>query len=333
MMVAMKENARSLARGALLLGGVLATTFVVSLVFGAVRFSPAELLAALGDGESEAGFVLRELRLPRTVVSGLVGAFLAAAGAIFQALLRNPLADPFVLGISGGAAAGAVIAITIGAASIISPPLAAFAGALLAMAGVYAAASRNGTVRSETLLLVGVIANAFFSAVILFALALASPGTLARSYQWMMGHLAGAGQAEIAYLVPAGLAATALVVWQAGRIHLLQLGSETAWHLGIDVRNVERVMYVAACLFTAVAVAAAGMVGFLGLITPHVVRRLFGHDFRVLMPLSMLGGAALLMLSDTLARTVLAPAELPVGVLTALLGAPFFFVILRRRLA
>jgi iron complex transport system permease protein len=331
--MAAKENARALTRGALLLGAVLAAAAAVSLAFGAVRFSPAELLGALSGDGSEAAFVVRHLRLPRMAVSALVGAFLAAAGAVFQALLRNPLADPFVLGISGGAAAGAVVAISVGAASVLSPPLAAFLGALLAMAGVYAAASRNGTVRSETLLLVGVIANAFFSAVILFVLALANPGTLARSYQWMMGHLAGAGQTEISYLVPAGLAATALVVWQAGRIHLLQLGSETAWHLGIDVRNVERTMYVAACLFTAVAVAAAGMVGFVGLITPHIVRRLFGHDFRVLFPLSMMGGAVLLVLSDTLARTLLAPSELPVGVLTALLGAPFFFAILRRRLA
>lgn len=326
----MRSAAKQLTFGFVVLGAALIASAALALEFGASSFSLLRWLG--GERDAAANVVLWQLRLPRLAASALVGAALGGAGALFQALLRNPLADPFILGISGGAAAGAVIAITLGATAVFSPPAAAFAGALLAMAVVYGASRKQGAVQSETLLLVGVIANAFFSAVILFLLAVSDPTAVVKANHWMMGHLGGAGVREIWMLTPLVAAGGALVLADANRVHLLQLGAETAWHLGVDVKRIERRIYFAACLLTAGAVAAAGMIGFVGLIVPHVVRRLFTSDFRILFPLSLVGGAVLVILSDTLARTILAPAELPVGVLTALLGAPFFFVLLRRRL-
>lgn len=317
------------------------------LIFSAIVFVAAVLFAlATGDAsvslpdivatfrglaDAQTRFIILELRLPRTLVAALVGASLAGAGAIFQSLLRNPLADPFVLGISGGAATGAVLVITAGISTVFATPAAAFVGALAAMAIVYGIGRSQGRLNTHTLLLAGVIANAFFTAVILFVLALADPTTLMRAYHWMMGHLSATSWGDLRYLLPFSIAATLIGLWDARRIQLVQLGPETAWHLGVDVAAVERRMLFASCLLTASAVAAAGMIGFVGLITPHIVRRLFGSDFRILFPMSLASGATLLVLSDTVARTVLAPGELPVGVLTAAMGAPLFLFLLRRR--
>jgi iron complex transport system permease protein len=245
--------------------------------------------------------------------------------------MRNPLADPFILGVSGGAATGAVLAITLGASWAFAPPTAAFLGALAATVLVYATARRSDGVHPETMLLVGVIANAFFSAIIMFLMAISDQTTLMRSNHWLMGHLSSAGLSNLSHLVPLTLFPAMYIAVKANRIHLLQLGIESAWHLGVDVNRLQRGMFLAACLLTAGAVSASGLIGFVGLITPHIIRRAFSADFRILFPLSLVGGAALVILSDTAARTLLAPSELPVGVLTAALGAPFFLFLLRRR--
>ena len=313
---------------------LLIAVVLAALATGDASVPVRDLLATFrGMADAQTRFIILELRLPRTVVAALVGASLAGAGAIFQSLLRNPLADPFVLGISGGAATGAVLVITTGVTTILATPAAAFVGALAAMALVYGIGRSQGRLHTHTLLLAGVIANAFFTAVILFVLALADPTTLMRAYHWMMGHLAATGWKDLRYLLPFSFAATLIALWDARRIQLVQLGPETAWHLGVDVTAVERRMLFASCLLTASAVAAAGMIGFVGLITPHIVRRLFGTDFRILFPMSLVSGASLLVISDTVARTLLAPGELPVGVLTAAMGAPLFLFLLRRRVA
>ncbi len=317
---------------------VSSVVFIAAILFalavGDASIPLRDIIATVrGLADDQTRFIILELRLPRTMVAALVGAALAGAGAIFQSLLRNPLADPFVLGISGGAATAAVIVITAGFTAFIPTPVAAFLGALAAMALVYGIGRSQGRLNTQSLLLAGVIANAFFTAVILFVLALADPTTLMRAYHWMMGHLAATGWQDLKYLIPFIVAAAVIVLWDARRIQLIQLGPETAWHLGVDVTSVERRMLFASCLLTASAVASAGMIGFVGLITPHIVRRLFGSDFRILFPMSMISGASLLMISDTIARTVLAPGELPVGVLTAAMGAPLFLFLLHRRVA
>ncbi len=334
----MNVLARRLLLGSGILVGLLALAALVSLGIGTVAIPFGDVLGALfsgaaSDAGAEAGFIVRELRLPRVLAAGFVGAALAGAGALYQALLRNPLADPFILGISGGAAVGAVLGMTVGLAGSLSLSGAAFLGALGAMALVYGAARGRGHVNTDTLLLVGVIANAFFSAVLLFLLSVARDDGLVRSVYWMMGNLASADYRALLYLSPVLAVLAVFVLRDAKRIHLLQLGAETAWHLGVDVRRTEMRMYVAASLLTAMAVTTAGLVGFVGLVIPHLIRRLFGADFRILFPLSMLGGALLLIVSDTAARTILSPRELPVGVLTAFLGGPFFYWVLRRRAA
>ncbi len=323
---------RSLFTGLLILGLLLLLVGVLSLSFGAAAFGFGDMFAALaGNGETQVRFILLELRLPRTLASAFVGAALAGSGAVYQSLLRNPLADPYILGISGGAAVGAVFALTLGAQGSLSVASAAFAGSVFAMLIVYGAARRQGRVNTETLLLVGVIANAFFNALLLFLQSLASDEGIVRATYWMMGNLRSSRLEDLQLLGPVAAVAAAVVLRDARSIHVLQLGAETAWHLGIDVRRTERRMYIAASLLTAAAVTLSGLIGFVGLIVPHILRRVFGTDFRVLFPLSLLGGALLLVVSDGIARTAIAPAELPVGVLTAMLGGPFFIYLLRRR--
>ncbi len=325
---------RKLVLGLVATGGILLVSGLLSLAYGPVAITLHDIVQALlGRASDETQFILVGLRLPRTLVAMLVGAALGGAGALFQALLRNPLAEPFILGVSGGAAAAAVLTISIGLTAVFAPAAAAFAGAVAAMLIIYSFSQRGGAVRTDILLLVGVVANAFFSAVILFALAVTDSGRLMRAYNWLMGHVGSAGYVDILYLLPVVIIGAGLILSRANEIQLLQLGRETAWHLGVDTRRLETFMFVSACLLTGAAVAAAGIIGFVGLIVPHIVRRLVTSDFRVAFPLSMVGGAALLVLSDTLARTLLSPSELPVGVLTAMLGAPFFLFLLRRRMA
>ncbi|PNU20223.1 hypothetical protein C2E25_08530 [Geothermobacter hydrogeniphilus] len=315
-----------------ILTAALAVALLLSLLAGSLTLSPAELLAVLlGRSESptHAAIVLK-IRLPRALLAALVGAALGASGSAFQAVLRNPLADPYILGVSGGAALGAVAALTLGFSSPLLLPAAAFAGACGALLLVYwIARAHRGS--PHTLILSGVMVGSLASALLLFLLWMAPADPVRTAVFWLAGNLA---LADVGWLPWAalwtGLAFCGL--WaQSGALDLLTQGEETAADLGLEVGRARLLLFAAAGALTAAAVALAGLVGFVGLTVPHVARLLWGASHRHLLPASALLGAAFLVLADALARTLLAPAEIPVGVVTALLGAPFFLYLLRRQ--
>ncbi|MEE2702581.1 MAG: iron ABC transporter permease [Myxococcota bacterium] len=294
----------------------------ISLAFGSAREPTAEILL--------------EIRLPRVVIAALVGAGLATAGALLQALLRNPLADPYILGISGGAALGGVAALALGwslGAGAFTVPVFAFAGALGATALLYAIASAGGRAPGYSLLLTGVVFNAFASSVIVFLTTAVDVGRLAGIFLWLIGSIRLVEPwliAMVAALLARGLG---VGIHAAYALNLLTLGDETARHLGVEVARVRRRILLATALMIGASVAVSGLVGFVGLVVPHLLRLVIGSDHRLLVPASALLGAAFLMLADTLARTLLQPTELPVGALTALVGGPLFLWLLRRDLA
>jgi iron complex transport system permease protein len=279
--------------------------------------------------------IVVHLRLPRVLLAITVGAGLAGAGAVFQGLLRNPLADPYIIGVSGGAAFGATLAITTGLAAgalgIAATPLLAFAGALAATTAVYGLARGGGETPVEDLLLAGVAVSAFLAALVTW-LQLAGGESLQRVIFWLMGGFSGRGWPHLAMAAPSVLVGLG-VAWLFGRdLNALLLGDETAQSLGVEVGATRRVLIAASSLMAAAAVAAAGLIGFIGLIVPHLLRLAVGPDHRRLIPAAALGGAILLVLADMLARSAIMSTELPVGVLTAAMGAPFFlFVLLRER--
>jgi iron complex transport system permease protein len=303
-----------------------------ALTMGSVRLSPAEVWAGLCGGRSEvqAAIVIREIRLPRILLAMLVGAALAVSGTGLQALLRNPLGDPYVLGISSGAALGAIVALWAGGRVAAVSPLVAFLGAVLTMFWVYMLGRRAGRLASYTLLLAGVVTASFLSAVILFVLTLLSSRDVRGTAFWLMGDLSVVTDAQLRLLVPAVLLAIAGLYWFAKDLNVLLLGEKEAAHLGVNVTRVETAVYLLTSLLTALAVSVSGAIGYLGLLVPHLGRMLVGNDHRMLLPTAALGGAIVLVLSDTLARTILAPAELPVGAVTAVAGAPVFIYLLRR---
>jgi iron complex transport system permease protein len=274
-------------------------------------------------------------RLPRTLAGALVGGSLAAAGVVFQGLMRNPLATPFTLGVSSGAALGAMLAITfgwtIGGLGIPAVPVASFAGSIAAVAIVYALArARQGGLSTTTLLLAGVTMNAFFSALILFVQYFADFAETYRSLRWLMGDLDVSAYQPIVAALPLLAVSFALFAWLARPLNLLSLGSDRAETHGVDVRRAQRVAFFSASLATGAAVSVGGPIGFVGIIGPHLVRLMVGADHRVVLPASALFGAAFLVGCDLVARTVMAPVELPVGVITALIGGPFFLWLLVR---
>jgi iron complex transport system permease protein len=284
------------------------------------------------DGGAAADIVLR-VRLPRVMLAAVVGAALAAAGALFQALLRNPLADPYVLGVSGGAAVGGILALSFGPAlgwSAQAVPPAAFAGALLTTAVLYAVAGARGRVSATHLLLTGVVFNAVASAGIVFIASLAGLTEGTSLFLWLIGSLSAA-RADAAPVVAAFLAlglACALPLLRD--LNLLSLGEESAQQLGVEVGRLQRVLLLSTSLMVGAAVSVAGLVGFVGLIVPHLMRLRLGPDHRLLVPAAALGGAAFLVLCDTAARTLFGGRELPVGAITALAGGPLFLYLLRR---
>jgi iron complex transport system permease protein len=322
---------------ATLLGVTLLASVLAGVRFGPVELTTAEVLAALtsGDVEMHRDIVL-QLRLPRTLLGVLVGGGLALAGATFQALLRNPLAEPYILGISGGASVGAVAVLALGWAGLgsWSLPLAAFAGALLAIVLVFRVATATGRAMDvRILLLAGVVVAAFFSACVAFILSISSALTVQRAVLWIMGSLAHASWQSVLLTAVYTLPAAVVLIGLARALNLMAIGEETAHYLGADVEGVKRTALVVAALITAAGVAVAGVIGFVGLVVPHAVRLLIGSDHRALLPLSFLGGAAFLTLADLIARLALDPIEIPIGVITAFVGVPIFLVLLRRSLA
>jgi len=275
-------------------------------------------------------------RLPRTLAGAAVGALFAAAGVVFQGLLRNPLATPFTLGVSTGAALGAILAITfnwsVGVAGLSAVPVAAFAGSLMAVAIVYALAqARHRGLSTTVLLLAGVTMNAFFSAMILFVQYFASFADTYRTLRWLMGDLDVSSYQPLLAALPTALAAFAAFAWLARPLNLLSLGPDSAETRGLDVATAQRAAFFSASLATGAAVSIGGPIGFIGIIIPHLVRLLVGPDHRLVLPASALFGAAFLVACDLVARTALAPVEIPVGVVTAMIGGPFFLWLLVRK--
>lgn len=319
------------------LAGALLTALAVSLRFGAVGLGWEQLWEGLrGTGEPAHIVIARDLRLPRAVLAAVAGGALALAGATFQALLRNPLAEPYVLGVSGGAAVGAILAIGTGwaGAAFWGLPLAAFGGALVAIGAVLRIARGvGGALDIRVLLLAGVVAGSFFNALILLLLSFQEAEAFRAALFWMMGSVAGATWRAVMLLAVALALALLLLLGLARSFNLLAAGEEAASFLGVRIDRVRLVAYLIASLLTAGVVVAAGGIGFVGLFVPHTARLLWGGDHRFLLPATVLLGAAVLPLADTVARVVVAPAELPLGVVTAFVGAPFFVGVLRRQAA
>ncbi len=334
----------SLARLVVTLALLASGTFgiaLLALATGPSAIAVGQVVAALVDPTaSEVPAATRDIvfgvRLPRVVLGLLVGAALASAGAVFQALLRNPLADPYVLGVSGGAALAGIAALALGSAhgwSSRSVPVAAFAGGLVATALLYWISGGRGRSSPTGLLLTGVVFNAFASAGIVFLAAVAGFFEGSRIFLWLIGHLS-AVEIDAAGIVAAsvllGLATACLL---SRSLNLLALGDETAAHLGIPVERDRRLLLLATSLMVGAAVAVSGLIGFVGLIVPHALRLVIGSDHRLLVPAAALAGAGFLVASDTVARTLLGGRELPVGAVTALVGGPVFLYLLRRSLA
>jgi len=311
---------------------VLATlallSFAVAVAYGSVTLTLAEVAAVLtGAGEPLHRTILLELRLPRALCAFAVGGLLSVAGALMQVLLRNPLADPYVLGLSGGAAVGALLAMIAGlGAAVVSG--AAFLGALVSTAIVFGTAHGTGSWTPTRLLLTGVVVAAGWSALISFMLAVSPARDLPGMLFWLMGDLANADRPWPPLAV---LLVVVCVAIPFGRsLNVLARGPQQAASLGVAVRRLEWSVYLSAALITATAVTVAGSVGFVGLIVPHMLRLLIGFDQRIILPASALAGGTLLVLADTLARTIIAPEQLPVGVITAMIGVPIFLWLLHR---
>ena len=321
---------------------VLAGAALLAVLVGPVRLDPWAVLVELagrlpgvdtssGLSDQEAA-ILWQLRLPRVVLGGLVGAMLALAGAAYQGVFRNPLADPYLLGAAAGAGLGATLAIAYGPDTSGWPvdllPLAAFAGAVAGVVAAYAL-GRSGPARTTTsLILSGVAVAAFLTAIQTYVQQRESE-TLREVYGWILGRLTTAGWREVVLIVPYALVSTAAILLHGRLIDVLAVGDDEASSLGVRAARVRLVVVAAATLATAAAVAVSGLIGFVGIIVPHTVRLLAGSSHRLLAPLSLIAGAAFLILADLVARTVMAPAELPIGVITAFFGAPFFAVVLR----
>ncbi|HEX8209523.1 MAG TPA: iron ABC transporter permease [Longimicrobium sp.] len=320
-----------------LLAAAVAGALLLGVRMGAVPLSVREVVAGIrGDGDPTTIAIVRRLRLPRALLAALVGGSLAASGATFQALLRNPLAEPYILGVSGGAAVGAVgaIVLTGAPASGAMVALSAFAGAILAILLVFrVAASVGKALDTRVLLLAGVVVGAFFNACILLALTFADTESFRSAMFWMMGSFSGATWRGIGTMAGAMVPALLLLFALARPLNLFAVGEETAAFLGVRTERTKLLAYGTASLLTAAAVAVSGVIGFVGLVVPHVVRMLWGGDHRFLLPASVLLGATFAILADTLARTAAAPTELPIGVVTAFVGVPFFVYLLRRRMA
>jgi iron complex transport system permease protein len=313
---------RDLIRATLLLALVLAATIALAVSFGS---------ASVRWSDDVGRLILLEIRLPRVLLAAAIGAALAVAGVTFQTLLRNPLADPFILGVSGGAAAGAAIATAFRWNTVPGlVPAIAFAGACGATAAVFLLARRRNHTDPTRLLLSGLVLNAFFSAVILISFSLSRQADLTAALRWMMGTLFGATWTSVVLLTALLAVVLAALVFYANDLRMLAFGEEDAKSRGVDVERVKLIGFASASIVTGAAVAVSGIIGFVGLLVPHLIRMIWRRDFRFLLPLCALGGAILVVASDLLSRVAVTTAELPIGAFTAVLGVPFFLSLLRR---
>jgi iron complex transport system permease protein len=331
-----RSPGRRLARALAALAAATALAAVVALFVGSAAIPVRGVVAALvGRGGDVAGLVVLGLRLPRIAAALLAGGALAVAGVGFQALTRNPLADPSILGVASGAAFAVVVAQLFGVGTTVMAVLGltafAFAGALVAAGIVYLIAASDGELPVQTLLLAGVIVGLFFSAAITVVISAVEFDRLGGVIHWMLGNLRAVSPGALAVFAALLAAGAWLILGRARQLNLLALGEEAAQQLGVDAERLKLRVFIGAALLTAAVVAFAGPIGFVGLIVPHGVRLVLGPDNRMLVPAALLAGAAFLLVADTVARSVVAPAEISVGVITAFCGAPFFVYLLRSR--
>lgn len=323
----------------------LLVTIVLGAAIGAVPVPPGLAFRVVLSRLAGGGFDVEEisrstmniiwnLRIPRVILGALVGASLALAGTTFQGLLRNPLADPFTIGVSSGAAAAATLAMLIRQLTGFNMPhlipLSAFAGAVLTLVFIYNLAKIGGRIPVVTLLLSGVVVSSFLSAVISLMMVLAGEN-MQGIFFWLSGGLMSRSWHHLAFVIPYLLVGSIILYVYARDLNILLLGEESALSLGVNVEATKKLLLATASMVTAAAVSVSGMIGFVGLIVPHAVRIITGPDHRVLLPASALSGAIFLIWADVLARTILAPQEIPVGIITAFLGAPFFIYLLRQK--
>ena len=313
---------------------LLLLAVLLSLAVGSVFLSPIELWQTLlGRGTEISASILWKIRLPRTVLIALTGAALGGSGATYQGLFRNPLADPFLIGVASGAGLGAVIAMSVrwpySFWGLMAIPLSAFIAALLTVFIVYSLARVGQTVPTTNLILAGVAFSSFATSLTSF-LMLRSTSEVRRALGWLLGGASQSGWTAIFAITPYLVIGLGILVFSGHALNLLQFGDDQAQQLGLNVTRAKRILLTASSLSTAAAVAFSGIIGFIGLVVPHLIRLWFGPDYKRLLPLSVLGGATALLVSDVLARVLLAPQEIPVGIITALAGAPFFLWVLRR---
>lgn len=313
---------------------LLALTIVLSIVIGSVFIPFDELWSALrGAGSETFASIIWSIRFPRTVLVALTGAALGISGASYQGLFRNPLADPFLIGVASGAGLGAVIAMTIqwpySFWGLMAVPIAAFITALLTVFVVYSIARIGHTVPTTNLILAGVAVSSFATSLTSF-LMLRSTNELRRALGWLLGGSIQNGWTSILAILPFLVIGASVLLISGHALNLLQFGDDQAQQLGLNVTRTRTLILIAASLVTATAVSFSGIVGFVGLIVPHLMRMWAGPDYRRLLPLSLISGASVLLIADVIARVVLAPQEIPVGIVTALAGAPFFLWVLKR---
>jgi iron complex transport system permease protein len=327
------------------LGTASLLTLALASQFGAASISFGDMLRAVlqfvQTGQIDAasvgtpGVIFLQVRLPRVLMAFLAGGSLAVVGVTLQALLRNPLADPYVLGVSSGAALGAALAMLLGMAStalwLSLLPLWGFIGGLVALTLIYRVAQSRGRLPIHSLLLGGVILNSILTALIMFVTSIMEPARSAGFMTWLMGTLAGPGLGHLGLTAVYVLVVGTVLLRYAPVLNILTQGEEVARSLGVDTERTKKQLYVTTALLTGAVVSVSGMIGFIGMVVPHAVRLVIGTDHRLLMPASALAGGIFLVVSDTVARTVLAPAEIPVGIVTALAGGPFFLSLLLRQ--
>ena len=311
----------------------LCLAILLSLAIGSVFISPRELWQTiLGNGTEINGSILWKIRLPRTILIALTGAALGGSGAAYQGLFRNPLADPFLIGVASGAGLGAVIAMSVqwpySFWGLMAIPLSAFVAALITVFIVYSLARVGRTIPTTSLILAGVAVSSFATSLTSF-LMIRSTSEVRRALGWLLGGASQNGWAAILAIMPYLVIGLGILAFCGHALNLLQFGDDQAQQLGLNVSRAKRIILTASSLATAAAVSFSGIIGFVGLIVPHLTRLWFGPDYRRLLPLSILGGAIALLLSDILARIVIAPQEIPVGIVTALAGAPFFLWVLK----
>lgn len=316
------------------MGVLLIGIGALSLTIGAADISLKSFVGLFSGSEiseDSTMLILFRIRLPRIILAGLVGFALSLGGVVFQALLRNPLSDPYILGVSSGSALGAVLAIVLGLGFSVGVPAMSFTGALLTVWLLMQLGTRRMGMESTTILLMGVIINAFFTAIIMFFISTTADERLHSMLFWLYGDLSQSSYLHLSVIGPVLLVALVILYRFSGHLNLITAGEETAAQLGVEVNQTKQTCFLIVSLMIGIVVAFSGIIGFVGLMVPHLARMIFGSDHRLLMPVASLGGAAFLILADTLARTIISPSELPVGVITAFMGAPFFVFLLRTK--